>query len=592
MPSSSLPRWNLSDLYASITDPAIDRCLLTQERRAERFAKTYRGKIRTRSAAQLLMALRAYESILQETWKPEIYATLVNTADSSPPTHGALLQKTKTRGLAIAQHLLFFELELMTLEEKTLRRLMGDSRLAPYRHYLEKQLSWKPHRLSETEEKILNDKSLTGRSAFVRLFDEEFAHKMFTLKQKGKTRRLTEEEVLDRLHHPRRAERKRAAAAFTLGLKEEARRVTFVMNTLLQDKHVDDRYRKFARPEESRHLENEIDQATVDAMTGAVTDAYGMVQDFYRFKRKRLRVPELFDYDRYAPITKTEQRYSFAEARELVLSSFHHFSPKFGELTQHFFDQRWIDAPPGIGKRGGAFCMFVTPDLHPYVFLNFTGNLKQVLTLAHELGHGVHASLARKQTLLHFDMPLTLAETASVFAEMIVFDALRQQIQDPQERFALYVHKIESVFATVFRQVSMYKFEQDLHAAARVEGELPQEKISQLWRARQHEMFGRSVTLTPDYDLWWMYISHFVHTPFYVYAYAFGELLTLSLFAEYKKRGPAFVERYLAFLTAGGSQSPDELLRSFGINLRDRKFWEGGLALIQELVEEAKRIIS
>jgi oligoendopeptidase F len=276
------------------------------------------------------------------------------------------------------------------------------------------------------------------------------------------------------------------------------------------------------------------------------------------------------------------------QAKTIILDAFTRFSPRFAKLAQAFFDNGWIDAPQTPGKRGGAFCMFVTPDLHPYVFVNYSGNVKQVLTLAHELGHGVHASLARKQNLLHFDMPLTLAETASVFAEMITFDAMKATLTDPQERLTLLMQKIEEVFATVFRQTTMYRFEQDLHATSRTQGELTSEQISSLWRKHQTNMFGTSVTLTKDYDVWWSYISHFIHTPFYVYAYAFGELLTLSLFAEYKKRGATMVEDYLTFLEAGGSKGPDELLKPFGINLRDKAFWQGGIKLIEELVKEAK----
>lgn len=532
--------------------------------------------------------LRSYEAILQEAWKPEVYAALVHAADSKNPKHGALLQKTEKGGMEIGKELLFMELELAKVDEKTLQSWIKHPKLAPYQHYLEKELMWKAHRLSEAEEKIMKDLSLSGRSAFTRLYDEELAHHTYRLS--GDKKEHTQEHLLDLLHHPKQATRKQAAAGITKGLQEQLRRLTFMSNTLLQEKIVTDRYRRFESPEASRHLSNEIDQATVDAMVGAVTERFDIVKDFYTFKRKLLGLPVLYDYDRYAPVSSKESPVSFAEAKTIILDAFTRFSPRFAKLAQAFFDNGWIDAPQMPGKRGGAFCMFSTPDLHPYVFVNYSGNVKQVLTLAHELGHGVHASLARKQNLLHFDMPLTLAETASVFAEMVTFDAMKAKLKDPKERLTLVMQKIEEIFATVFRQTSMYRFEQEVHATARSKGGLTSEEISAIWRKHQTNMFGTSVKITKDYDIWWSYITHFVHTPFYVYAYAFGELLTLSLFAAYKQRGAGMVEDYLNFLEAGGSKSPDELLKPFGVDLHDKNFWMGGIKLIEELVKEAKEL--
>lgn len=586
---SPLPRWNLSDLFASVDDPNIDKTLKKQHARAERFSKTHRGTIsKACTAEEIASMLKEYESILQEAWKPEIYASLLHAVDSKNPKHGALLQKTEQGGMEISKAFLFLELELAKIDVKTMQQWIEHPGLTRYRHYLEKELLWKPHRLSEVEEKLMKDLSLSGRSAFTRLYEEELSHHIYRFPKDKKD--YNQEQLLDRLHHPKQSERKRAAEAYTMGLGEQLRRLTFVTNTLLQEKKTIDTYRQFASPEASRHLANEIDQATVDAMTSAVTERFDIVQDFYRFKRTLLKLPKLYDYDRYAPISAKEHPISFAEAKTIILDAFTRFSLRFAKLAQAFFDNHWIDAPQLPGKRGGAFCMFTTPNLHPYVFVNYSGNIKQVLTLAHELGHGVHASLARKQNLLHFDMPLTLAETASVFAEMITFDAMKATIVDPKEKLTLLMQKIEEVFATVFRQTTMYRFEQDLHATARKQGELPSEEINALWRKHQTNMFGTSITLTKNYDIWWSYISHFVHTPFYVYAYAFGELLTLSLFAEYKKRGASMVEDYLTFLEAGGSKGPDELLKPFGINLRDKNFWRGGIKLIEEMVKEAKEL--
>lgn len=586
---SSLPRWNLTDLFTGIDDPKIEAALKKQLARAQTFARTYRGTITPkRTASEIAKILKEYETILQEAWKPELYAMLVHSADSKKPEHGALLQKTEKGGMEISKELLFLELELVQVDEKTLQRWIKNPSLTRYRHYLDKELAWKPHRLSETEEKIMKDLSLTGRSAFTRLYDEELSHHAYRLPKDNKE--YTQEHLLDLLHHPKQHVRKQASESMTQGLREQLRRLTFVTNTLLQEKMITDRYRRFDSPEASRHLANEIDQATVDAMTSVVAERFDIVQDFYTFKRKLLGLSKLYDYDRYAPVSHREESIPFSQAKLVVLDAFTKFSPRFAQLAQEFFDRGWIDAPQAPGKRGGAFCMFGTPDLHPYVFVNYSGNTKQVLTLAHELGHGVHASLARKQNLLHFDMPLTLAETASVFAEMITFDAMKAKLKDPKQRLTLLMQKIEEVFATVFRQTTMYRFEKDVHALARTKGELTSDEISLLWRKHQTAMFGRSVTLTKNYDIWWSYISHFIHTPFYVYAYAFGELLTLSLFAAYKQRGSAMVDDYLAFLEAGGSKSPDELLKPFGINLRDKEFWRGGMKLIEAMVEEAKQL--
>jgi oligoendopeptidase F len=366
--------------------------------------------------------------------------------------------------------------------------------------------------------------------------------------------------------------------------------LTYITNILLEDKGIDDRLRRFPTPEAGRHLGNEIDQQTVDTMAEVVVQNYGLVQEFYGFKKQVLGLRRLYDYDRYAPVTRSHVKFSFDQAREMILTAFRAFSPVVGDAAAEFFHRRWIDAPPRYGKTGGAFCHYVTPDVHPYVFMNYTGDARSVLTLAHELGHGVHAYLARRQTYLNFSWPLTIAETASVFGEMVVFENLKDALPSRQEKFALHFGKIEEIFATVFRQISLYRFEQDLHRDRRERGELPVEAINALWRRRQEEMFGRSVTLTPDYDIWWSYIPHFVHTPFYVYAYAFGELLTLSLYARYRREGRPFVDRYLEMLAAGGSKSPRELLEPMGVDLTRRDFWQGGMEIIRQMIKEVERL--
>ncbi|MBI5392032.1 M3 family oligoendopeptidase [Candidatus Woesearchaeota archaeon] len=581
-----IPSWDLSDLYKNINDPKISSALKQNLTKAEQFEKTYRGKIKDKNLTSqgLLNAIKEYEAILQENIKPEVYANLMFAADVKNPRHGAFMQQMKAGCLDVFQKMLFFELELLQQEEKKLELFEKDPVLKNYRHYLEKQRIIKPHRLSEAEEKILNDKSLTSSAAFYRLYQEELSVKKF----KVKTKTLSETEVLDLLHHPKQETRKAAAEGLTKGLQEEARRLTFIANIMLQDKSIEDKYRKFPNPEYSRHLANEIDQATVDTMTSVVTSNYKLVQEFYELKKKIMKMPKLYDYDRYAPIQEPKEKIPFEKAKEIILTSFSSFSPEYAKIARQFFDNKWIDAATREGKRGGAFCMYVTPDLHPYVLVNYTDKIREVETLAHELGHGVNACLMRKQTGLNFDNPLTLAETSSIFGEMLVFDDLKEKVSK-EEKLSLYIQMIESVFASVFRQTAMYKFEQDVHAA-RKKWELSTEEMNTFWRKRQKEMFGNAVELTADYDWWWSYIPHFWESPFYVYAYSFGELLTLALYAKYKKEGKRFVPKYLRLLELGSTVSPKEALAPLGIDLQKKEFWESGIKVIQELIEEAEKL--
>ena len=590
--SNHLPAWDLKDLFSSLHDPAIERSLRSAGRAARAFSDRYKGKMlkRAGAAAALRRALLQYERVFVAALKPLEYAQLLFVEDLSKAERGAFLQRMKARFIEIQSEMLFFELELLTFPDALLKRLIRSPLLKDYSNYLVKVLDSKPHRLSEREERLLDQKALTGRSAFVRLFDEELALKRFMLTLRGRRRELGETQLLDLLYSRDRAQRKAAAEALTAGLKQESRRFTYITNTLAEDKGVDDKLRHFSSPEASRHLANEISQEMVDAMSGAVTAHYGLVQDFYRFKARVLGLDRLYEYDRYAPVVQAESRMSFAQAREHVLRSFSAFSGRYAEIAALFFDKRWIDAARRKGKRSGGFCSYATPDLHPYVFVNYTGSLREVFTLAHELGHGVHGYLMRSRGLLNADTPLTIAETASVFAEMLLFEHLKRTARGAHALFALIMGKVEGMFSTVFRQISMYRFEQDLHARRRRDGELSTECICGLWRARQQEMFGSAVALTHGYDYWWSYIPHFLHTPFYVYAYAFGELLTLSLFSQYKREGAPFVDKYLALLSAGGSLSPESLVAPLGISLRGRAFWEGGIALIAELVEEAKDV--
>ena len=584
-----LPSWDLSSLYKSITDPKIAKDLKLTLRKAKSFNKKYKGSLESITAKKLVGIISRYETILQEAVKPVTFATLVFAENSNNSKNSAFYQEMKAKHLEIYQQVLFFELELLQLPENKLVGLTKDEALQNYHHFLKLLLINKSHRLSEQEEKIFNDKSLTGSGAFVRLFDEELARKKFEFTLRGKKKLLNESELLELFHSADREIRKTAALALSKGLQEELKRLTFITNILVEDKAVNDRYFKYQYPEESRHLANEIDREIVETLTRVVTKNYKIVQEYYTFKKSVLGYKTLEVYDVYAPSGKTTKKISYQEAKNITLSSFTKFTPDYSRAAKLFFDKNWIDAGIKEGKRGGAFCEYVTPDTHPYVLLNYFGNIRDVLTLAHELGHGVNAYYSRKQTYLNFDWPLILAETASVFAEMLVFDHLKEELS-PREKFSLYMSKVEDIFPTIFRQISMYQFEQDLHYTRRDKGELTAEEIGKLWNKRRREMFGKSVEVSTDYNSWWSYIPHFKHTPFYVYAYAFGELLTLSLYNQYKQDKQKFVPKYLELLSAGGTKTPEELLKPLGVNLKDEKFWQGGVDLINNLVRETRKM--
>ncbi|HEX2483942.1 MAG TPA: M3 family oligoendopeptidase [Myxococcota bacterium] len=584
-------RWDLADLYAGPDDPRIEADLDAAEARAKRFAAAHRGRVAELEPAALAAAIDELEALQEPAARAGAYAGLLFAADTSVPRHGALLQRVQERGSAIRTELLFFQLEWVALPEELADRRLADPTLARRRHLLAGMRRYRPHVRSEPEERILEEMANTGSRAFGRLFDEVLADARFSVELPGVgARELGEEEALALLHEPDRAVRRAAAAGLTSGLRARSRLLGFVFNTLVQDKAVEDRLRRYADPMDERNLSNEIDAAAVRALLEACEARYGLVQRYYGLKRRLLGLPSLLDYDRYAPLPEAGGARGFDDARRTVLEAYRDFAPELAEIAERFFARRWIDAELRPGKRGGAFCASTIPSAHPYVLLSFTGNLRDVMTLAHELGHGVHQWLARERGLFEQDAPLTTAETASVFGEMLVFRRLVREERDPAVRLALLCGKLEDAFATVFRQVAMTRFEQALHAARRGEGELPVERVNELWLAANRAMFGDSVELSADYGWWWLYIPHFVHTPFYCYAYAFGELLVLALLRRYDEEGEAFVPRYLELLAAGGSEAPPALLRRVGLDLEDPRFWDGGLALLDEMVGEAERL--
>jgi oligoendopeptidase F len=576
--------WDLSDLYGSTADPAIDRDLDQADARADRLAAGYRGRVAALPPEEMRGLLAEYEAVMDLAGKVGTYAYLGWSTGTEDAARGALLQRFNERYSRLHQKLLFLELEWAHAPEEAARALMDSPVLAHYRHWLEVARLYRPHLLSEAEEKVLAEKAVTGRQAWIRYFDEAVNAARYELDGE----RVPQSTILTRLYEPDREARRRAAASFTTGLAEMKHTTTYVFNTVLADKASDDRLRSYPSWISARNLDNQVDDATVEALVEAVTGRYDIVARYYRLKRRLLGLGELYDYDRYAPLPAADRRYGWAEARERVLEAYRKFHPRMAEIAAQFFDRRWIDAAVQPGKRSGAFSHGAVPSVHPYVLLNYEGSSRDVMTLAHELGHGVHQWLARGQGILLADTPLTTAETASVFGEMLVFQDLIDAEPDPRIRLAMLVRKIEDSFATVFRQVAMNRFEEAIHRARRGEGELDTARLSELWLDTQRRMFQESVSLSEDYGIWWSYIPHFIHTPGYVYAYAFGELLVLALHQRYQESAARFPELYLSMLAAGGSRWPAELAAPLGVDLKDPGFWSRGLAMLDRLVAQAE----
>jgi oligoendopeptidase F len=585
--------WDLSDLYKGVDDPRIDADLEQALGRAQRFEAAYRDKIDTPggpTADFLLAAVRELESLSEQMDRPIIYASLLHASKTDDPRHGALLARTREKRTAINKHLIFFDLEWVKLADDVASRLTASPALARYRHYLEQKRTWKPHFLTEPEEKILEEKGVTGRAAFVRLFDESVSAMHMPLDVLGKRQELSLQQLLARLYDPDRLVRKMAAESITAGLKGNARLLTFIFNTVVLDHRSDCDLRRFDSPMAPRHLANEISAPVVDALMTAAERFHPTVQRYYRLKARLLGLETLYDYDRYAPVGTDLPSCDWPRARQIVQDSYTAFAPKAGEIIGQFFERRWIDAELRQGKRGGAFSSSAVPSAHPYILMSWTDRMRDVMTLAHELGHGLHQYLSRSVGYLQCDTPLTTAETASVFGEMLTFQQLLRVAPDPRVRLALLCGKIEDAFATVFRQVVLTRFEQLLHKGRQERGELATEQINELWLEANQPMHGDAVKLTDGYSWWWLYIGHFIHTPFYCYAYAFGELLVLALVQKYKQEGAAFVPRYLELLAAGGSDAPHKLLAPLGVDVNDPGFWELGLRLLDGMVAEAEQL--
>jgi oligoendopeptidase F len=576
--------WDLDPLVNG-DGPDGARAQLTQSlERAQAFATSYAGKLAELDGAGLARAMRELGEIQDLVGRAGTYAGLRFSVDTADPAAGALMQEVQERGTEIETTLLFVELEWAALDDAHAERLLEDERLAFCAHYLRTARRYRAHLLSEPEEKMLAEKAVTGASAWSRLFDELTSS--IEVRSGGETVAL--DVALSSLVLPDREVRRATADAVTEALAPGLRTRAYLFNTLLADKAIDDRLRHYPSWLAARNLSNEASDESVAALIEAVRARYELPRRWYRLKARLLGVERLADYDRMAAVTEDEVTYPFSAAREIVLDCYSSFSPKLGDVARRFFDEHYIDAPVRPAKRGGAFCASAVPSSHPYVMLNYTSRRRDVLTLAHELGHGVHFALAADQGIFHQGTPLTLAETASVFGETIVFGRLLEEDSSPASRLALLAENIEGALATVFRQVAMNRFEDAVHTARRAEGELSVERFGELWYDSQLEMFGDSVEITPGYRNWWSYIPHFIGSPGYVYAYAYGQLLALSVYQQYEQRGEELVPRYLELLAAGGSRSPEDLGRIVGIDLADPGFWDAGLDLVERQLSAAE----
>jgi len=578
--------WDLSDLYSSVDDPAFENDKEKVRTLANRFSEKYKGRVADLSAKEHAESLVEYEEIVQIAGKLGSFAQLKWSTNTEDPALGKLLQEARELGSEISQTLVFFSVEWLKIDDEKAQKLIESPELTGWKHYLETSRLYKPHTLSEEAEKVMSAKSVTSRSAWNRFFDETLGAARFELDDES----LTEQQVLSKLHSPDRSLRKRAHQSLTTTFQDHSRTLTYVFNTILSDKHTNDKLRGYESWISSRNLANEIDQSTVDSLINSVTGKYDLVQRYYKLKKNLLGYDELYDYDRYAPLASTRKKISWQEARENVLEAYGNFHPEMKRIAGEFFSKGWIDAAIKPGKRGGAYSASTVTSVHPYVFMNYDGQLRDVQTLAHELGHGVHQYLSRKQGELQSSTPLTTAETASVFGEMLVFNRLMNSLDDPKEQLALLTSKIDDTIATVFRQISMNRFEEKIHTARRNKGEQTTEQFSELWYETQHALYGDSVKLTDEYKLWWCYIPHFLHTPGYVYAYAFGELLVLALYDAYKSGQDSFSENYIELLEAGGSDWPHNIVSKMGIDIRDESFWNRGLSLFEDMIIRAEEL--
>jgi oligoendopeptidase F len=579
-------RWDLEPLVEGRGAEGALAMLDESKERADQFAAAYRGRVAELDAEAVAAAMRELEQLFDLVGRAGSYAALRFAVDTQDPERGALLQEVRERGAAIETSLLFFDLEWNELPDARAEELLASDTLERWRHHLRTLRRFLPHQLSEPEERILTETAVTGSSAFGRLFTEQISAVAVGLDDEPEPVPLMQ--ALSRLESSDRDRRAEAGAAVTSALEPGLRTRAFILNTLLADKATKDRLRSYENWLASRNLANEASDESVAALIEAVVSRYELARRWYRLKARLLGLDRLAYYDRVAPVAPSEQTIAYAEARALVLDCYREFSSELGETAAGFFEEDYIDAPPLPGKRGGAFCSYVVPSAHPYVMLNFTARPRDALTMAHELGHGVHATLARPKGIFEFSTPLTVAETASIFGETIVLGRLLERAPDAAARLSLLADSLDGAVGAVFRQVAMNRFEDRIHRQRRESGELTVDEFSAAWLETQADLLGDSVEPSDDYGSWWSYVPHFIDTPGYVYAYAYGHMLALSVYRRYEELGEEFVPSYLELLRAGGSMSPEELGAIVGVDLTDPGFWATGLDLIERQLESAE----
>ncbi len=566
----NIDEWDLSALFKSTKE--VDSFATNLKKRAESFEKKHNSKVDKITDIDSVMS--EYEGICEGMARIATYSFLLFAKDTKK---GAIYAKYELIINEIQNLIIFFEVEFAKIDDKIAKNLIAKS--TRYKYYLSKIFAQKKHSLNKDEEKIILKLSPIGANAFSRLFDEHLSKMRFYLDNKA----LNEEEILSKLHDKSRATRKSAQKEMTKQLKKSSHILGYIINIIKKEVAISRELRGYEKPESFRHIDNQISQKSVDSMINIVESNFNLVHKYYRIKSHLLGIKKLKDFDRYAPLNfEPSGEIPYAEAKDLVLQTYSDFSPIFGKIAQNAFKNGWVDSHPNGDKRGGAFSHGATPSAHPFVLLNYTGGRRDIFTIAHEFGHAIHQELSKSVGYLNMDTPLTTAETASVFGEMLLFDKMKQNLKD-KELLALYAGKIEDIFSTLFRQVVMTNFERKIHAQ---KDELSVENLSEIWRNENAKMFGDSLKLTKNYALWWSYIPHFIHSPFYCYAYSYGQLLSLALFGLYKQNKKDFVPKYTEFLSSGGSKSPKDLVAIFGFDIESSAFWANGINEVKKLLSE------
>ena len=568
-------KWDLSAIFESIEEAEF--LLSEAQEQVKWFRDNYKTKLNQLNSYQFLEALNVYVEISEKIDRVMAYIYLQFATDTSK---GSLLSEFEAKTTKIEEEMLFFELEFIELPESLQREFIKHSGVNKL--YLESLILQSKHKLSEKEERILLKKDLTSSNAFSRLFDETISEAKFFWDGGF----VGEEEILSKLHSANRETRKKAQISLTNGLKDKQKLFAFIYNQIKKDWQIECGLRNYKTPEEPRHISNKASQKSVDALVNIASENFDLVSEYYEIKKQLLGYETLYDYDRYAPLKGIEKNIEFEEAKNIVLECFRDFSQEFYDIALKAFDEKWIDVYPKDGKRGGAFSHGVTPKTHPFVMLNYTNQLRDVFTLAHELGHAIHQYLARDVGYLNQHTPLTTAETASIFAEMLLFEYMKKTLTK-NELIALYSSKLEDMFATLFRQIVFTNFERKVHNQA----ELTPDEFNKIWQEENQKMFGKSVVLSNNYSIWWSYIPHFIHSPFYCYSYAYAQLLVVSLYGMYDKGMEGFGDKYIDFLRSGGSKTPKEQIEQFGKNIDDEEFWREGIGLIRNMLDEFKQLV-